>query len=137
MYEFFFSVAVLNNSAAVVAVPESQLFTVPQPHPVDVIQHESDMPTDENVSSMVPNVNDVHVTLSINVDPNSASLNGGGVLTDATQTASTTTTDSKACILVDFTICTFTHRHRTQLMIYWYLALSFFVIIDVAEYGLG
>ncbi|KAK2572506.1 SWI/SNF-related matrix-associated actin-dependent regulator of chromatin subfamily E member 1-related [Acropora cervicornis] len=71
-------VAVLNNSAAVVAVPESQLFTVPQPHPVDVIQHESDMPTDENVSSMVPNVNDVHVTLSINVDPNSASLNGGG-----------------------------------------------------------
>ncbi|XP_029191531.2 uncharacterized protein [Acropora muricata] len=88
-------VAVLNNSAAVVAVPESQLFTVPQPHPVDVIQHESDMPTDENVSSMVPNVNDVHVTLSINVDPNSASLNGGGVLTDATQTASTTTTDSK------------------------------------------
>lgn len=95
MYEFFFSVAVLNNSAAVVAVPESQLFTVPQPHPVDVIQHESDMPTDGNVSSMVPNVNDVHVTLSINVDPNSASLNGGGVLTDATQTASTTTTDSK------------------------------------------
>ncbi|XP_015759536.1 PREDICTED: high mobility group protein 20A-like [Acropora digitifera] len=88
-------VAVLNNSAAVVAVPESQLFTVPQPHPVDVIQHESDMPTDGNVSSMVPNVNDVHVTLSINVDPNSASLNGGGVLTDATQTASTTTTDSK------------------------------------------
>lgn len=88
-------VAVLNNSAAVVAVPESQLFTVPQPHPVDVIQHESDMPTDESVSSMVPNVNDVHVTLSINVDPNSASLNGGGVLTDATQTASTTTTDSK------------------------------------------
>ena len=87
----------LNNSAAVVAVPESQLFTVPQPHPVDVIQHESDMPTDENVSSMVPNVNDVHVTLSINVDPNSASLNGGGVLTDATQTSSTTTTDSKAC----------------------------------------
>lgn len=97
MYEFFFSVAVLNNSAAVVAVPESQLFTVPQPHPVDVIQHESDMPTDGNVSSMVPNVNDVHVTLSINVDPNSASLNGGGVLTDATQTATTTTTDSKAC----------------------------------------
>lgn len=88
-------VAVLNNSAAVVTVPESQLFTVQQPHPVDVIQHESDMPTDENVSSMVPNVNDVHVTLSINVDPNSASLTGGGVLSDATQTASTTTTDSK------------------------------------------
>ena len=87
----------LNNSAAVVTVPESQLFTVQQPHQVDVIQHEADIPTDENVSSMVPNVNDVHVTLSINVDPNSASLTGEGVLTDAAQTASTTTTDSKAC----------------------------------------
>lgn len=40
-------------------------------------------------------------------------------------------------VLVDFTICTFIHRHRTRLMIYWYLVFSFFVIIDVAEYGLG
>ena len=74
----------LNNSVAVVTVPESQLFAVQQQQQVDAIQHEADIANDEDVTGRTPNVNDAH-ELTINVDhisPSSAGLTDGGVLTE-------------------------------------------------------
>ena len=74
--------AVLNNSVAVVTVPEGQLFAVQQQQQVDAIQHEVDIANDEDVTGRAPNVNDTH-ELTINVDHISPSgLTGGGVLTE-------------------------------------------------------
>ncbi|XP_068746352.1 high mobility group protein 20A-like [Montipora capricornis] len=79
---------VLNNSAAVVTVPESQLFTI-QPNQVNVMQHEAD--NDENMTGGAANVDDVHVELSINVN---VVPSAGVVLTDGVPSTSTPT-DSK------------------------------------------
>ena len=79
----------LNNSAAVVTVPESQLFTI-QSNQVNVMQHEAD--NDENMTGGAANVDDVHVELSINVN---VVPSAGVVLTDGVPSTSTPT-DSKA-----------------------------------------
>jgi len=72
--------AVLNSPVAVVTVPESQLFTVQQPQQVDAIQHETDIPNDEDVTGRAPN----ELTINVDITPSSAGLTQGAVLADGT-----------------------------------------------------
>lgn len=85
----------LNSPVAVVTVPESQLFAVQQAQQVDAIQHEADIPNDEDVTGRAPNVSDGHeLTVNVDMSPNSASLAEGGVLTEGA--TSSVTSDAKA-----------------------------------------
>ena len=80
----------LNSPVAVVTVPESQLFTVQQPQQVDAIQHEADMPNDEDVTGRAPN----ELTINVDITPSSAGLTQDAVLADGTPNS--TPADPKA-----------------------------------------
>lgn len=72
--------AVLTSPVAVVSVPENQLFSVQQPQQVDSIQHEADLPNDEEVTGSTANVTDAHeLTINVDISSSAAGLTEGGV----------------------------------------------------------
>ncbi|KAJ7336546.1 hypothetical protein OS493_011759 [Desmophyllum pertusum] len=78
--------AVLNSQVAVVTVPESQLFAVQQSQQADSVQQDTDLTSEEDVTSVTgraSNVNDPNeLTISVTLQPSSGSLSEGGVLAE-------------------------------------------------------
>ncbi|XP_078358790.1 uncharacterized protein LOC144643411 isoform X2 [Oculina patagonica] len=78
--------AVLNSQVAVVTVPESQLFAVQQSQQADSIQQETDLTSEDDVTSVTgaaPNVGDPNeLTINVALQPSSGSLSEGGVLAE-------------------------------------------------------
>ena len=75
---------VLNSQVAVVTVPESQLFAVQQSQQADSVQQETDLTSEDDITSVtgsVSNVSDPNgLTINVTLQPHSGSLSEDGVL---------------------------------------------------------
>jgi len=75
---------VLNSQVAVVTVPESQLFAVQQSQQADSVQQETDITSEDDVTSVTgsaSNVSDPNgLTINVTLQPQSGSLSEDGVL---------------------------------------------------------
>ena len=79
----------LNSQVAVVTVPESQLFAVQQSQQADSVQQESDLTSEDDVTSVTGSTSNVsdpnELTINVALQPHSGSLSEGGVLPEGAQ----------------------------------------------------